>query len=190
MTVEPDSANRLTFGYQLREVLLLACTEVESSWSGILREHGYPEGHRWSTKDYVKLRDVLFLDRYEVALQSYPDYPPFRPFEGWDSSESTRSLRWYDAYNATKHNREANLYRSTLEHVLQAVGAAVVLFCAQFGFPSWTDTRQQTAHIRDVFGVVIDPPPAESAYIPLFVSSEDWQAMEPWSAGRLELGGD
>jgi hypothetical protein len=35
-TVEPTEANLTAYGHKIREILLLACMEVESSWSAVL----------------------------------------------------------------------------------------------------------------------------------------------------------
>jgi hypothetical protein len=131
-TVEPNNDNRNKYGHKIRELLLLACMEVESSWSAVLKENHYRKG-RWTTKDYFKLKRAMFLDGYKVSLTQYHSYLPFSPFQNWDVSATTTSLSWYDAYNKTKHDREGNLQQATLEHAITAVGAVVVLFFAQFG---------------------------------------------------------
>jgi len=58
-TIQPCKANQHSFGHEIRALLLLACTEVESAWKSILRVNGYA-GHPgakgfWTTKDYVRL---------------------------------------------------------------------------------------------------------------------------------------
>ena len=34
--IEPDPSNRLSFGHEPRQLLILSCTEVESAWRSIL----------------------------------------------------------------------------------------------------------------------------------------------------------
>jgi hypothetical protein len=128
-TIEPAASNLSTYGHRIGDVLLLACMEVESGWSAVLRENGYA-GTRaaFTTNDYVKLLGPMMLDGYEMGLQSYSTYPPFSPFAGWNTAHPTQSLSWYDAYNRTKHDREANLHYATLENAVKAVGAVVVMF--------------------------------------------------------------
>ena len=121
---------------QIRELLLLAATEAEASWAAILKANRYPPKDRLNTTDYVKLLDPMLLDSYTLSLASYPDFPAFAPLKGWDPKRPTQSLDWYDAYNATKHNREEHLDVATLERVIHAVGATVVMFFAQFGWGS------------------------------------------------------
>lgn len=133
-TVEPTTANLPAYGHKIREILLLGCMEVESSWAAVLKDNGYASAGHFTTNDYVKLLEPMLLDSYELSLQSYPLVPPFTPFANWDRSNPTQSLGWYDAYNKTKHDREANLHLGSLENAIHSVGAAVVLFYAQFGF--------------------------------------------------------
>ena len=85
-------------------VLLLAATEVEAHWKGILKAN---RAKCDSTKDYVKLLPAMKLDEYAIGVPFYPWLNPIRPFLGWTTDGSTKSLSWYDAYNAVKHDREA-----------------------------------------------------------------------------------
>jgi len=132
--IEPNPRNLDTFGHNVRELLLLAAMEVEASWAAVLKANGYSARRRLSTNDYVKLLDPMLLDSYSLKLTSYPSFPAIIPFEGWSASAPTQSLDWYDAYNATKHNREEHLDQATLVRAVKAVGAAVVMFYAQFGY--------------------------------------------------------
>ena len=62
------------------------------------------------------------LDAYAASFPSYPRLKPVSPFLGWGTSgKPSQELDWYDAYNATKHNRENEFGRSTLEHAFAAV---------------------------------------------------------------------
>jgi len=150
-TVEPSSSNMDTYGHRIRELLLIACMEVEASWAAVLRANGYIKD-RLTTKDYVKLLNPMILDSYVVRLSSYHQFLPFAPFEGWRSDTPTQSLPWYEAYNQTKHNREDHLNAATLRNAVYAVGAAVVMFYAQFGVNFETaDTRLPV--IRNVFSL-------------------------------------
>ena len=132
--VEPTKANLPTYGHVVRELLLLACMEVESSWAAVLKENQYSARKPWKTTDYVRLLEPMMLDSYKLSLRAYPDFPTIEPFACWDRAKPTESLPWYSAYNKTKHDREENLRLATLETAVSAVGAAVVMFYAQFGF--------------------------------------------------------
>ncbi len=154
--VEPTPENLASYGHKIREVLLLACMEVESSWSAVLKENGYPlNGSSLTTRDYVKLLAPMLLDSYELTLQSYPRFPSFSPFKNWNATYPTQSLEWYDAYNKTKHDREENLKFATLNNAVQAVGAAVVMFHAQFGLNFGTGFMDQKSPvIRNAFRII------------------------------------
>jgi len=156
-TIEPTSQNLQVYGHKIREILLLACMEVESSWTAVLKKNGYsPEGHL-TTNDYVKLANPMFLDGYKLFLQQYPNFPPFSPYGSWNANDPTKTLPWYDAYNRTKHDRENNLNLATLNNAINAVGAAVIMFHAQFGFnfdPSYQS--QRTSLIRSIFRIITE----------------------------------
>jgi len=130
--VEPSPTNGSTYGHALRHLLILACTEVESAWRGVLTAQGYGQD-RLTTNDYVKLRPVLRLNEWRVSLLAYPEWPALSPFEQWDPKDPTTSLPWYDAYNNVKHDREGRLHLATLEHVVSAMAAVTILGWAQFG---------------------------------------------------------
>ncbi|WP_271508938.1 hypothetical protein [Bradyrhizobium sp. CCBAU 11357] len=130
--IHPAETNFSAFGYEIRNLLILAATEVEAHWKGVLVTHGVRAN---STTDYVKLADVLRLREYAIRLPFYPWLGSFRPFDAWRSTSTTptKDLAWYDAYQAVKHDRENQFPRATLINALQALcGCAVMLF-AQFG---------------------------------------------------------
>lgn len=179
-TIDPTASNAKTYGHKIRHVLLLACMEVESSWTAVLRENGYTTTSGvYTTNDYVKLFKPLLLDGYELHLQSYSSYPAFAPYARWDAAKPTRSLAWYDEYNKTKHDREGNLRYATLENAIHAVGAAVVMFHAQFGFRFGTGWNPA---INDVFRLITVgfEKHERSFYIPLFKIQNDQVAIEEW----------
>jgi hypothetical protein len=64
------------FGHATRNILILACTEVEAHWKKILEANGYENkergDRRLNTKDYVHLLDAMRLDQYVVNLNYYP----------------------------------------------------------------------------------------------------------------------
>ena len=132
--VHPRDANLQAYGDEIRNLLILACTEAEAHWRGVL-EANMPsvKSTRWSTNDYVKLLEPLYLKSYQISFPSYPWLAPIRPFATWDSAEPTASLKWYHAYNAVKHDRENNFKDAQLEHAFHAVAACAVMLYAQFG---------------------------------------------------------
>ena len=132
--VHPAKDNLDSYGGAIRDIIILACTEVEAQWKGVLEAHNVKaSGKHYNTTDYVKLLPVMKLDRYKVALVRYPRIAPTAPFEGWNVSAPTTSLLWYDAYNNVKHDREAKFSEASLRHAIEAVAACLVLLAAQFG---------------------------------------------------------
>lgn len=132
-TVHPTPATFASFGYDIRNLLILACTEVESHWCGVLAANGV-KGDRLSTNDYVKLCPAMRLGAYAVSFPSYPWLSPVIPFAGWGTTgKPTQELAWFDAYNSVKHDRETQFERGTLEQLLAAVSACAVMMFAQFG---------------------------------------------------------
>jgi hypothetical protein len=89
------------------------------------------------------------LHDWELRLLAYPDYPPVQPFWFWNEQCPTRSLPWYEAYNSTKHDRECEFSKGTLEHVVTSVAAMVMMHKAKFG--------ESTAETVWGFGVTKSP---------------------------------
>lgn len=131
--IEPVELNLRTYGHKIRELLILACTEVEYLLLKVLTENGYQEKSRYNTQDYIRCRDVLKLNHYEVRLTQYSNLGIFKPFQGWIESSPTASIPWYDAYNQVKHNRSDNIGHANLKHLLDAVAAIHILLESQYG---------------------------------------------------------
>jgi hypothetical protein len=187
--VEPRRAQASVFGHEIRQLVILACTEVESGWSAVLKANGYAK-ERCTTGDYVLLKEPMKLEGYALGLTLYPEYGEIRPFEGWDPECATQSLKWYDGYNGTKHDREALLSKATVEFAIAAIAAVIVMVEAQFG-PSPTG---QPA-LPDDFHVVQRPDWLADAYIrPLLEPDEpdgaewpyEWTPRPLFPAGRPE----
>lgn len=134
-TVEPEAANAQAFGHEIRQLLILACTEVETAWKSILVENKYPppKNGRYTTNDYCKLREALKLEDWQVELTMFGRYGDITPFRGWDPQKPTESLAWYADYNLTKHDREGSLCRATLQNLIQSVAALYIMLAAQAG---------------------------------------------------------
>jgi hypothetical protein len=193
--VEPSHDNRETYGDQLRSLLILACTEVESSWRAVIVANGgADEDARLSTNEYVAVLKPMRLDEWSVSLSAYPEYGSVYPFKGWHKESDataqppkvgpTRSLPWYAAYNATKHNRESNLRDATLEHVITAMCAAYVMLVAQFG-PEVPKIGRHSAPVSWLFQIDAFPDwPVEEFYVPPTVENPDatWRPRKFFAA--------
>ncbi len=164
-TVQPKGQNLYAFGHDIRNLLILTCTEVENQWRNVLVANGVTQ-QRYNTKDYVRLRDPMKLDEYAVMFPNYPLLPAFRPYDGWNTDKPTCSLGWYDAYNDVKHNRETQFGRATLHHVFEAISACVIMMAAQFG-P--VEGLGQGSELRSFFHLSGIPDwPLSQYYIPPF----------------------
>lgn len=128
--IHPTQKNFDAFGHDIRNLLILACTEVEAQWKGVLTANG---AMGESTNDYVKLAQPMRLADFEVSFSYYPWLTAFKPFDGWSSSAPTKSLVWYDAYNKVKHDGEKEFEQATLQNAFQAICGCVVMMYAQFG---------------------------------------------------------
>jgi hypothetical protein len=140
-TDNPSQNNSTTFGHNIKNLLVLACIEVETQLKGIYKAHESATQSHHSTKDYVKLKDVLHLDKYEVHFPFYSELPSMQPFKNWSAQQPTGSLEWYDSYNALKHNSENEFHRANLGNAISAVSAVAILIKAQYGdnIPFWKE---------------------------------------------------
>ena len=130
--VHPVGDDLACFGGAIRNLIILACTECEAQWRGVLEANGC-KPTRPNTIDYVKLVPALKLDEYEVRLQHYPWLAGITPFGNWNASAPTQSIIWYDEYNAAKHDREGAFARASLKSAIDAVAAVWIMVAAQFG---------------------------------------------------------
>jgi len=152
-SVEPDQNNMNVYGHTIRNTLLLAAMDFENECRGVLSANGYvPPGgpDRWSTTDFVKVLQPLRLAEFEVRLRHYPSIPARFPFANWNAQAATQSLPWYHAYNAVKHNREANFSRGTVEHAVDAVTGCAIMLAAQYrNIRNWRDQIGDFFHFDD-----------------------------------------
>ena len=131
--IEPDTNNLDTYSHKSRELLILACTEVENQWLKIYKKSaGLVQHPIFTTNEYVKLKEKAFLDEYEISFNNYRDLEAIVPFKDWNSQQPTQSLDWYDAYNKTKHDRSTSFKEAKIRHVLSAIAANIILHCVRF----------------------------------------------------------
>jgi len=132
--IEPDNQHLNVFSHMTRELLILACTELENGWKYYMDKGNVQpmNGRTYTTKDYVQLTTKLYLKDYQFILRSYSNLPPIRPFESWHLANPTVSIAWYDAYNKTKHDRGTHFSEATLWHAINAVVACMVIHCVRF----------------------------------------------------------
>ncbi len=131
--IEPTPNNYNTYGREIRDLLIIASTEAEAQWQGILNANEYTFRSRPSTNDYVKLVAPLKLADFELEFPLFPEISAINPFAGWNTDTPTQSLIWYDACNKVKHDRVTNFHLATMSNVIKSVLACVVMLLAQFG---------------------------------------------------------
>jgi hypothetical protein len=140
-TVQPDKINYKVYGHNIRNLLILTCTEVEAQLKGIFKSISMNEKDRYTTNDYIKLCGILKLKEYSVNLGFFPLDEDINPFANWNDDSPTKSLEWYDNYNAVKHDRENEFDKATLWNVIQAISGLAILLISQFGknMPNWNE---------------------------------------------------
>ena len=128
--VEPADSNLSCYSYRIHSLLLRACIEVEANCKAILSENGYARSGDWNMGDYKKIEKTHLLSKYEVKVPTWSgSRETWTPFATWASNGS---LPWYQAYNATKHDRHTEFPKATFEHLIEAMCGLMVLLSAQF----------------------------------------------------------
>lgn len=185
--VEPTAQSLPTHSHKARELLILASTEVEAQWKYHLQRGGLkPQKQGFTTNDYVKLRDPLHLDEYEVALPRYKEVAPIRPFLGWSTVPGpTQSLDWYDAYNKTKHDGKDQFSAASVLSCIRAIAANIVMFSVRFGpFRLYEGGGMLSAIFNPTFVIALCNCDPRSFYVPEVDVANRNQALT-W--GRAEI---
>lgn len=166
--IEPCQYSLHTYSHYLRDLLILACTEFENQCRRVLEAANLKHGKHCGTSEYVKLNALCFLQEYSVSFGTYSDLPPFFPFASWSDKQPTQSLRWYQQYNNVKHNRLKAFPQATLESVLHAIAANVILFCVRFGpYRLFNQNSILSGYINQYIRVKLVNPDIKSFYVPL-----------------------
>jgi hypothetical protein len=174
-TVHPTAQTFGTFGHDIRNLLILACTEVEAHWRGVLVKNQLIK-KSYTTNDYSVLTRVMKLDEYAVAFPQFPWLSDLKPFDGWGSTgKPSQELKWYSAYNAAKHNREAEFERATLGHVFAAISACAVMMVAQYG--DWKYSVGQSSEASSFFALSSRPSWSVSDEYLFPYTRKDWEAV-------------
>lgn len=124
--VEPSKNGLETYSHKIRELLILACTELECTFKT------YNLGKNQGMKDYVKILSMVNLAKHKLSLVGYTNPYKCCPFEKWNAKQPTKSLPWYDAYNQVKHNKGDSFHLATLENCINAIAANIVLFAVRY----------------------------------------------------------
>lgn len=174
-TIHPSQDNLSSYGHRIRNLFIIACTEVEAQLKGILSENIIKKKKRYNTEDYVKLLPHLKLNEYAVSFLQYPEIGIISPFGNWDRTKPTESLFWYKDYNAVKHDRENEFNKSTLINLINSILAIVVLCIAQFG----EDNLYMKTRIGNSYGLNSKPNWSDKElYFPPIKSQFKWQSKK------------
>ena len=154
-------------------------------------------GRSYTTQDYVKLLEPLFLSEFEIGLKPYGTISSMRPFKGWDSSNPTQSLTWYDSYNKTKHNRSAYFSDATLQNCFYSIAANLIMFCVRFGpFQLSQAPGTLTSLVLNLFNIELKDCDPKSFYVPQIPTAdltenlicfETRERIQPWRSLSLQL---
>ena len=145
--VAPHYDQRNVYGHAIRNIIILACTELDARMQNILANNGVnPNRKYFEMKDYFKLKDPLKLDEYELSFYRYGDLRTFSPFSAWNND---KQLDWYKAYNHIKHNREKNFSEANLLNAINAIMAYAIILITQYGYRNdlWRETVGKIIHI-------------------------------------------
>lgn len=146
--VAPHYEQRNVYGHAIRNIIILACTELDARMQNILANNGVnPNRKYFEMKDYFKLNGPLKLDEYELSFNRYGDLRTFSPFSTW---ENDKQLDWYQAYNHIKHNREKNFSEANLLNAINAIMAYAIILIAQYGYRNdlWRETVGKIIHVE------------------------------------------
>lgn len=148
--VEPCSDNLSTYSQRTFELLLRACTEVETNCKHILRSNGH-SASRESIIRFSDLNGPMKLSEYTVCCPAI-DFKDFAPFEYFSHAErKQRSPLWYRAYNSAKHDRAGSFSSANLGSVIESIGAVYVILSAQYGY-------HFDGGINSMMGIPLGPP--------------------------------
>lgn len=139
-TIEPDVRNLNTYGNQIRELLIIACTEVEYLLQKLLKDNDIlPKNSFYTTNDYARCLSILKLNEYEVNTPYFPALGIFSPFSKWNISTPTKSLDWYYSYNQVKHDRGGTKDKANLGSLINSIAALHIILEAQYGSEIFND---------------------------------------------------
>jgi hypothetical protein len=129
--IEPSDQNLDTYSFRTYELLLRTCTEIEANFKAIFRANSYSRASgNLSIVDYAKIDKSHYLSEYMVKMPYWSDGSHVRtPFAGWKSGHS---LTWYQAYNASKHDRAKELKAATFNNLIDAFCGLSSLLASQF----------------------------------------------------------
>jgi hypothetical protein len=123
--IEPADDNLTAYSYRIHELFMRTCIEVEANFKAILKENifnptkrdGSPKPEKdWNIHDYKKVNATHHLSSYKVFIPIWDGAKScFEPFKQWSGAAE---LTWYQAYNASKHDRMNEFKKANFENML------------------------------------------------------------------------
>lgn len=92
------------------------------------------------------------LGEYGVSFAEMPWLGIMRPFQLWNQADPTKTIDWYERYNASKHDRGANMSQANLISVFQALSGLWILLTAQYGPDGWRNRSRSDKVFKCVEG--------------------------------------
>lgn len=133
--VAPQKENIKTFGHEIRNIIMLSCSEVDAMMMNILRKNEVKsKGRHYNTNDYVQLIRPLRLKDYVLKIKKFDNLGCFQPFIKWSVRNPSTSLKWYYAYNLIKHDRSLNFHKANIYNALNSVMALAIVIISQYGY--------------------------------------------------------
>lgn len=166
--VEPSENGLKAYSHKIRELLFLACSDLEST----LKKYKFGKNERM--KDYIEILNFADLTKYKISLVGYANPYKCCPFENWNDKEPTKSLCWYEAYNKIKHNREENFHFATLENCINAIAANLIMFAVRFSPTTLYNENDVCSNLaRSALDYKIEN--SRDFYIPVFEGKKTYQ---------------
>lgn len=133
--IAPCKENMACFGHKIRNILILACTEIDSIMKSILIKNGIKSQRIfYTTNDYIKLNKPLHLNEYDLSFSRFEDLGDFNPFSNWNIQNPTTSLSWYSDYNEVKHNRDTTFQLANLKNAINSIMGLSIMIISQYGY--------------------------------------------------------
>lgn len=130
--IAPTEGNYKSYGNAIRNIIVLACTEIDSMMHNVLvRNEWCKEKDHLTMNHYRILNEAMRLNEYSISFNDYTQLGAFFPFKEW--SVKGESLTWYKAYNHVKHKRYENFAEANLENAILSVMGFAIFLVAQYG---------------------------------------------------------
>lgn len=139
--VEPSPEGECAFSYRIHALLMRTCIEIEANFKAIFYAHNFNPGPRvrLDIRQFRRIDATHHLSSYEVELpmwngssRIWKPFEPWHEFRGRTAQPNSCVLKWYQAYNASKHNRQHEFRASNLGVLIESVAALLVVVSSQF----------------------------------------------------------